>query len=608
MASQTAKEDSFSFDVLPSIKISCFKLAFTSSFRARLCYSYPTNTQTKKQSLSFTMVVHSSSSSRSLTYISASAMEGPSSVEVLRRQELSSHYQNREYLHPHTADRESPTSTATAVVVVSPLIRSEMVQWIFSIASFLKLNNPDELAILSVTLLDRFMQTKQAPGCLSNVSNFRLAAMACFYLTTKLHHPSNKNDNNIGNNDDDDTMVVTSELMAILSHGVFGAEQVEEMELFILQALEWHVYPPTALAFCREFLELIPCSVPQAIKDAAYDLCKTQIRHACLDYALFPRLESSALAYLALGNALKRLGMDAMLVKHVADICSFATRTDFGGRKHNNNQTNHNNSGIKKRNKMDNDGISRDDEFTGTLYKVIAPFTNGTNKKTTQARPKQPLFSFNQENKNSSNNIHLRHYDGASVDGSPCSVVADHTQALTDLADNNVNHCSSSRCHYHRRQRKGMISSIKSSHVKSMLAFLFIASCLLVESTQARQLEQHGHLFPANDEYDPIVLDATNIYGSPFGGYSRATKSRLASRPLKLPDQLVREDDDEGSVAATERYFWEIADGIGRSYACRIFDEDEVEPTSLSDSLFDPPAFRLAVELDNKRHNDLGTW
>ena len=244
-------------------------------------------------------------------------------------------------------------------------------------------------------------------------------------------------------------------------------------------------------------------------------------------------------------------------------------------------------------------GISRDDDDDddeGTLYKVIAPPSNNAKN----------LFSFKQENKFFSNsNMHLRYHDDVSVDSSsPYSVIAAPTQPLTNHADNNANHCSSS--HHHRRQRNGVLSQ-RSPHMKLLLALLVLSSCLL-QSTQARQLQQHEHFFPGNDEYDPIVLDATNIYGNPFGGYSRATKSRLASRPLKLPDRLVREDDDdEDSAVATETFFWEVADGIGRRYACRIFDEDEVEPTSLNDSLFDPPAFRLAVELDEKRHNDLGT-
>ena len=164
--------------------------------------------------------------------------------------------------------------------------------------------------------------------------------------------------------------------------------------------------------------------------------------------------------------------------------------------------------------------------------------------------------------------------------------------------------------HHHRRRRRqrSAILSRRPPHIRRQLLATLLSACIL-ESThaQTRQLQHHEYLFPENDEYDPFILDATHMYGSPMGGFSRATKSRLASRPLKLPFRPAQEDNEEDSAVASEAHFWEIADGIGRRYVCRIFDEDEVELTSLSqDSLFDPPVFRLAVEVEDYRHNDLG--
>ena len=129
-----------------------------------------------------------------------------------------------------------------------------------------------------------------------------------------------------------------------------------------------------------------------------------------------------------------------------------------------------------------------------------------------------------------------------------------------------------------------------------LCAILFLSNIL-----ESQQQGRHERLFPGNDEYDPIVLDASNMYGSPYGGFSRATRSRLASRPLKLPHEIIRDGDPPN-----ETHYWEIADGLGRRFACRTFNEDEVEPTSLKDSLFDNPTFRLSVEMEDNRHNDLG--
>lgn len=117
-----------------------------------------------------------------------------------------------------------------------------------------------------------------------------------------------------------------------------------------------------------------------------------------------------------------------------------------------------------------------------------------------------------------------------------------------------------------------------------------------------------------NEEFDPFILDSINVFGSPYGGFSRATRSRLASLPLRLPDQIVRgidqnDNKDEHKNKADENshnnnnnaLYWEISDGLGQQYACRSYQEDELDPFSLNDSRFDMPHFAAAVEVDHQR-------
>jgi len=126
---------------------------------------------------------------------------------------------------------------------------------------------------------------------------------------------------------------------------------------------------------------------------------------------------------------------------------------------------------------------------------------------------------------------------------------------------------------------------------------------LLSLPKKSQQEELHQRLFPGNDEYDPAVLDANNVHGTPYGGYSRATRSRLASLPLKLPNLFVKDDE----TTSTETHYWETADGMGRRHVCRIFTEDALESSSLSrESLFDPPINRLFLELEDDKHRLLG--
>lgn len=98
-------------------------------------------------------------------------------------------------------------------------------------------------------------------------------------------------------------------------------------------------------------------------------------------------------------------------------------------------------------------------------------------------------------------------------------------------------------------------------------------------------------LFPAhNEDYDANVLDPLHGYGSPYGGFSRATRRRLAALPLTLPDLTVQdgESDDPWDPMYTT-----FRDGsTGQWYACRVYHQDEVMPQSMVDSMYAPPVFR----------------
>lgn len=87
--------------------------------------------------------------------------------------------------------------------------------------------------------------------------------------------------------------------------------------------------------------------------------------------------------------------------------------------------------------------------------------------------------------------------------------------------------------------------------------------------------------FPTNDEYDFNILDVHHIYGSPYGGFGRATRSRLAALPLHLPGTV-----GEYSSEEEEEVYMEMTDGDGRLFACRVYHEDELTSPSLVESMF----------------------
>ena len=105
-------------------------------------------------------------------------------------------------------------------------------------------------------------------------------------------------------------------------------------------------------------------------------------------------------------------------------------------------------------------------------------------------------------------------------------------------------------------------------------------------------------LYPPFEEYDATILDPLHAYGSPYGGFSRATRRRLAALPLPLPE-LTTEEVDE-SAESWEPFYTTVRDGTtGHLFACRVYHEDEVLPQSLMDSLFEPPLLRSDAAADN---------
>ena len=124
---------------------------------------------------------------------------------------------------------------------------------------------------------------------------------------------------------------------------------------------------------------------------------------------------------------------------------------------------------------------------------------------------------------------------------------------------------------------------------------------LLVVANHARLVRSGSHVytdsFPNNDEYDVMMLDPDNVFGSPYGGFSRAVASRLASLPLKLPNIA-----DE--VSDFEPVYTEIRDSQGRLFVCRVYHEDELDPSTLSDSMFDTAKLRSKAPAMMKREDE----
>lgn len=127
----------------------------------------------------------------------------------------------------------------------------------------------------------------------------------------------------------------------------------------------------------------------------------------------------------------------------------------------------------------------------------------------------------------------------------------------------------------------------RSRSTRNALLTAAVVVLLICKAGEAQDHVLYTDSFPTNDEYDVSILDPHHIYGSPYGGFGRATRSRLAALPLPLPG-IVGEFD----ASSEDAIYLETRDGDGRLFACRVYHQDEVEAISLTDSMFNAPITR----------------
>ena len=104
---------------------------------------------------------------------------------------------------------------------------------------------------------------------------------------------------------------------------------------------------------------------------------------------------------------------------------------------------------------------------------------------------------------------------------------------------------------------------------------------------------------------------SSSLFGAPLGGFSRATRSRLAALPVRLVGNSIFWENEDATAKPSEMKskelgqgpYFTMRDGMGRQFACRIYDEDDLTPESMSQSMFD-----AAIEnVNGSDHTDADT-
>ena len=180
--------------------------------------------------------------------------------------------------------------------------RKKMVTWSYQVIDFCKFNR--ETVEIAMSYLDRFLCTTTGFHALQDRSVYQLAAMASLYTAVKIHEPE----------------AMDPTLVSNLSRGTYTPNEIEEMELILIQSLQWRLNPPTTLSFVREFLKLTSMeAIDESTRMVVYELCKFQSEFATSNHD-FIEVKTSEKAYYCFINALECLNIDPNAVQYIANM------------------------------------------------------------------------------------------------------------------------------------------------------------------------------------------------------------------------------------------------------------------------------------------------
>ena len=176
---------------------------------------------------------------------------------------------------------------------VDTLCREKMCEWAYRIIDHF--HAPRDIVAIAFSYLDKFVDL-----CSCDRSAFKLAAMTCLYIATKLFNARE----------------ISLKSLSQLSRGEFDVAHILEMEQIILKTLSWRLHPPTVQCFINSLYGLIPSSsipVTRAIHQRATFFAEL----ALFDYS-FVNQPRSLIALASLLNAME--GMDETVVSKAEQL------------------------------------------------------------------------------------------------------------------------------------------------------------------------------------------------------------------------------------------------------------------------------------------------
>lgn len=173
-------------------------------------------------------------------------------LSTLREQD--NDYRCGDYVDRYELELERGIDGDGRLVTSEPMdagCRQIMCDWCYKVCDISELPLTREMVAVTFSYLDRFLDRQ--PFCCDRTS-FRLAVVTSFYIATKIMSPN---------------QISISSLCA-LGRGSFTFQQIQEMEMILLAALDWRMNPPTAQAMVASMRCLFPSTLSPKIADAIF--------------------------------------------------------------------------------------------------------------------------------------------------------------------------------------------------------------------------------------------------------------------------------------------------------------------------------------------------
>ncbi|CAJ1920730.1 unnamed protein product [Cylindrotheca closterium] len=137
--------------------------------------------------------------------------------------------------------------------------RSQMFDWICQVVRFSQLNKG--VVEVSFNILDRFLVSKVQHDNISR-EEFRLYCLASLHIAFKTSASAGR---------------LSMKQSLSMSGGFYQVEEIQAAELEILQNLQWHVNPPTIMAFCDLYLKLHETQLSKKVYSACEYMAEVAI-------------------------------------------------------------------------------------------------------------------------------------------------------------------------------------------------------------------------------------------------------------------------------------------------------------------------------------------